>query len=177
MSRITRMRASGVIVSAARQNRHTLTPAEQALWEALRDRRFHGLKFRKQHPVGNYVLDFYCLQEKLIVEVDGSIHDDPEQRELDEERTQRLNQEGNRVLRFFKQRCSEASPRRPGSNLFFLDTTPYSQFTGPINQLFPAHLEPPYMTIVMPSPRSARSPELAREKHEGQALLPIDYVG
>ena len=58
------------------------------------------MKFRKQHPVGKYVLDFYCLTEKLIIEVDGSIHEDPEQQALDRERTQRLSQEGNRLLRF-----------------------------------------------------------------------------
>ncbi len=87
-------------MNAARMNRHELTPAEQILWEALRDRRLSGLKFRKQHPVGCYVLDFFCLEELLAIEFDGSSHDRPEQQALDAERTEWLNQHHIRVLRF-----------------------------------------------------------------------------
>jgi len=58
------------------------------------------MKIRKQHPVGNYVLDFFCVDEMLAIEVDGNIHDNQEQHDLDQERTQRLNEQDIRVLRF-----------------------------------------------------------------------------
>ena len=100
MPRITKNKTTYTMIHAARQNRHEFTPAEQILWAALRDRRLQGLKFRKQHPVGGYVLDFFCVEELLAVEVDGSIHALAEQHELDQERTEWLNQHNIRVLRF-----------------------------------------------------------------------------
>jgi very-short-patch-repair endonuclease len=77
-----------------------MTPAEQMLWRALRGGRLQGLKFRRQHGVGQYVLDFYCAAARLAVEVDGSVHDDPEQAVRDELRTEQLNAYGRSVLRF-----------------------------------------------------------------------------
>jgi len=68
------------------------------LWNALRNSSFAGLKFRRQHPVGFYVADFCCMQEKLIIELDGDSHDFSEQK--DKERTAALNKEGYRVIRF-----------------------------------------------------------------------------
>ncbi len=58
----------------ARQMRPTMTPAEHALWQALRDRRFLGLKFRRQVPLGPYIADFYCAERALIIEADGDSH-------------------------------------------------------------------------------------------------------
>jgi very-short-patch-repair endonuclease len=75
-----------------------MTPAEHVLWQALRGGATDGLRFRKQHPVGRFVLDFYCAARKLAVEVDGGIHD--EQRDLDAERTAALALRGIRVIRF-----------------------------------------------------------------------------
>ncbi len=110
MPRIMKHKTTYRIIHAARQNRHELTPAEQILWEALRDRRLQGLKFRKQHPVGGYVLDFFCVEELLAVEVDGGSHDLPEQQALDAERTEWLNQHHIRVLRFSNAAITDQLP-------------------------------------------------------------------
>ena len=83
---------------AARFLRGQLTPAETKLWDALRRRQLAGLKFRCQHPVGQFILDFYCPAKKLAVEVDGAIHD--QQSEYDAARTAHLEQFGYRVIRF-----------------------------------------------------------------------------
>src|SRR5947209_7485191 len=85
---------------AARKLRRRLTPTEQTLWAALSGRKLDGLKFRCQHPVGWFVLDFYCPRCKLVVEVDGDIHDEPESVVHDELRTHQLVAYGYRVLRF-----------------------------------------------------------------------------
>lgn len=82
----------------ARELRWSMTPAEQVLWEALRGRKLDGLRFRTQHPVGRFILDFYCPERKLVVEVDGEIHD--EQAERDQARTAHLEAYGYRVIRF-----------------------------------------------------------------------------
>jgi very-short-patch-repair endonuclease len=82
----------------ARQLRQKLTPAEAYLWEALRNKQLGGLRFRCQHPVGRFILDFYCPACKLVIEVDGGIHET--QLDYDEARTQHLQQYGYRVLRF-----------------------------------------------------------------------------
>ncbi|HLT47587.1 MAG TPA: endonuclease domain-containing protein [Rubricoccaceae bacterium] len=76
------------------------TPAEAALWTLLRNRQLHGRRFRRQHSVGPYVLDFYCPAEKLAVELDGAVHFTPERAAYDAERTRALEALGIRVLRF-----------------------------------------------------------------------------
>jgi very-short-patch-repair endonuclease len=86
--------------AAARALRRTETPTEQLLWAALRGRRLNGLKFRRQHPVGPFVLDFYCPERKLVVELDGAVHDGPLEQEQDAYRTFYLAAYGYRVLRF-----------------------------------------------------------------------------
>ena len=86
------------IEQAAKELRKNLTPAEARLWEALRNRQLEGLRFRCQHPVGNFILDFYCPSCKLVVEVDGQIHD--RQTDYDDARTTRLAEYGYQVLRF-----------------------------------------------------------------------------
>ncbi|ACZ38059.1 endonuclease domain-containing protein [Sphaerobacter thermophilus] len=84
--------------AAARQLRRTQTPAEATLWQALRGRSFHGLKFRRQHPLGPYVVDFYCPSLRLIIEVDGDVHH--ERRDYDTARTEHLAQYHYHVVRF-----------------------------------------------------------------------------
>jgi very-short-patch-repair endonuclease len=86
------------IEQAARQLRKQLTPAEALLWEAIRNRQLNGLKFRRQHPVGRFILDFYCPAYKLVIEVDGGIHLD--RVEQDAARTEQLKSYGYRVIRF-----------------------------------------------------------------------------
>jgi len=79
--------------------RNNMSDAEQALWHLLRCRQISGLKFRRQHPFGDYILDFVCLENKLVIEVDGGQHG--RQAEYDENRTQKLQMAGFRVLRFW----------------------------------------------------------------------------
>jgi very-short-patch-repair endonuclease len=86
------------IQAAARLLRAEMTPAERTLWQALRGDAIDGLRFRRQHAVGRFVLDFYCASRKLAVEVDGGIHD--AQQDLDTERTAALALRGIRVIRF-----------------------------------------------------------------------------
>lgn len=83
----------------AKRLRTEATLAEQRLWFQLRDRRFEGLKFRRQFPVGPYTVDFICLAQRLVVEVDGSQHNWPEGRHHDEIRADYLNHAGFRVIR------------------------------------------------------------------------------
>ncbi len=85
-----------------RKMRHNATNAEALLWKILRNCGFHGAKFRRQHPVGGYILDFYCHEAKLAIELDGRQHAQDEQARYDEERTQILReQHGIDVIRFW----------------------------------------------------------------------------
>jgi len=81
-------------VAAARRLRQTSTSSEDALWQRLRARRFHGLKVRRQHPVGGFVLDFYCEDLQLAIEVDGPVHDGPVAAAADAERQRALEEQG-----------------------------------------------------------------------------------
>ena len=83
----------------SRTLRNEPTEAEKKLWEALRYDRCGGLRFLRQHVVGVYIVDFYCAQTKLVVEVDGSIHDLPEVQQQDRHRQQLLEEQGLCVLR------------------------------------------------------------------------------
>lgn len=76
------------------------TRVEAALWTMLRKSQLRGRKFRRQHSIGRYVLDFYCPAEKLAVELDGAVHDDPLRRDYDGKREAFLGQRGVRVARF-----------------------------------------------------------------------------
>jgi very-short-patch-repair endonuclease len=98
--RKTRGSTSATIVRAARQQRQQSTCAEETLWDALRSRRLAGLKFRRQHPYERFVLDFFCVELQLAIELDGDIHNDPDQAARDAERTEFLLARGIRVLRF-----------------------------------------------------------------------------
>jgi len=85
----------------ARRLRREQTDEEKELWRALRAGRFAGFKFRRQHPVGKYFLDFYCPAARLSVELDGFQHGLPEQRQHDEERAQLLAAQDIEELRFW----------------------------------------------------------------------------
>ena len=80
--------------------RNKPTDAERFLWDALSGKKLEGYKFRRQHIIGNYIADFICLKENLIIEIDGLIHQLPENITNDEERTKWLNGEGFQVIRF-----------------------------------------------------------------------------
>ena len=80
--------------------RNHATPAEATLWRHLKGKRLRGRKFRRQHSIGRYVLDFYCPAEKLAVELDGEVHRDPFRARYYDERHAYLRDHGIRVLRF-----------------------------------------------------------------------------
>ncbi len=88
------------LVDVARELRKNQTKAEEIFWELVRNRKFLNLKFRRQHQVGSYVVDFYCDEHKLVVEFDGEVHDSKEQQRHDEIRDKYLTSIGSRVLRF-----------------------------------------------------------------------------
>ncbi len=83
----------------AKAFRRRATDAERKLWAILRNRSLEDLKFRRQRPIGKYVVDFVCLEKSLIIEVDGGGHAD--QKEKDAERTRRLESQGYKVIRFW----------------------------------------------------------------------------
>ena len=77
------------------------TPMEIKIWNRLRSRRLMGLKFRRQCPLGSYIVDFVCIEKKLIIEIDGGQHNEEKQEEYDKRRTNFLNDLGYDVLRFW----------------------------------------------------------------------------
>ncbi len=89
------------LLEFARQLRKEQTDAERLMWSLLRDRRLAGFKFRRQHPVERYILDFYCHEARLAVELDGGQHNEPDARARDEQRASFLEARGIRVLRFW----------------------------------------------------------------------------
>lgn len=80
--------------------RNNMTPAEASLWKSLQRKQLKGRKFRRQHSINNYIVDFYCMSEKLAVELDGAYHLIANQQEKDELRDKDLASLGITVLRF-----------------------------------------------------------------------------
>jgi very-short-patch-repair endonuclease len=96
---IKSQRSTPKIKHRAVELRHNQTPAEAKLWSRLRAHQLNGVGFRRQHAIGNYIVDFCAPSQKLIIEVDGGQH--LEQEEYDAERTAFLTSKGYRVLRFW----------------------------------------------------------------------------
>jgi len=88
------------IFENAKELRKNQTEAEKVLWELLRSRRCGGLKFRRQHPVKEFILDFYCHEYLLGIEVDGAVHENDLAKEYDLNRTAELESFGITILRF-----------------------------------------------------------------------------
>ena len=88
------------IVDRAKDLRKRQTEAEAVLWEELRKRKLGGCKIRRQHPLGSYIADFYCSEKKLVIEIDGGIHDDKAVKEYDEIRQKAIEFYGIKVIRF-----------------------------------------------------------------------------
>ena len=84
-----------------------MTETEKILWQAIRNRKISGFKFRRQHPVGQFIVDFYCVEARLVIEVDGEIHNKSEAKERDANRTAELESLGLKVLRFQNQEVDE----------------------------------------------------------------------
>ncbi len=92
-------KANPLIFANAKQLRNNLTDAEVILWEYLRTKPF-GYKFRRQHPIQQFIADFYCHSLQLIIEADGEIHQKMENKIADEERDSALHSSGIKVIRF-----------------------------------------------------------------------------
>jgi very-short-patch-repair endonuclease len=94
-----------IFSQAAIDLRHNTTDEEKLLWERLRNRKFNGLKFRRQEAVGRFVADFICFEKKILIELDGSQH--LEQKERDEERDLWFREQGYKVIRFWNHEVTE----------------------------------------------------------------------
>ena len=88
------------VVKLAQKLRMEMTSTEKILWSKLCNKQIDGLRFRNQHPIGRYIVDFYCHKYKLVVEIDGKHHNIPENKEYDVARTNQLKELGIRVIRF-----------------------------------------------------------------------------
>ncbi len=91
----------------AKALRKSSTDAEKLLWRSLRNRQLAGWKFRRQHPIGNYIVDFGCLERKLVIEVDGGQH--AEKLYQDAKRSDDLKKKGFEVLRFWNNEVLQES--------------------------------------------------------------------
>ena len=89
------------LVTLSRNLRKNQTDAEKLLWRSLRGKQLEGLRFRRQHPIGRYIVDFVCLDKRLVLELDGDQHGEEAGQIKDYERDLWLNKEGYQVLRFW----------------------------------------------------------------------------
>ena len=89
------------IYNKARNLRQNQTPQEKLLWNLLRNRQLNGLKFKRQVPIENYIVDFLCEEKKLIIEIDGGQHNETNSIQYDINRTKLLNDMGYKVIRFW----------------------------------------------------------------------------
>ncbi len=127
-------------VSTLFDNAHQLrlvdkTKAEEILWQELRNRKVENCKFRRQHPIGKFIADFYCHEKKLVIEVDGDYHNKEEQKEYDEARTQVINEYGITVIRFTNDEVlnniqSVLNKIRQTLNITTVDNSPLSTWRG-----------------------------------------------
>ena len=92
----------------ARELRGQMTEAESLLWQHFKDRRFQGFKFRRQRPLGTYILDFVCLEAGLVIEIDGGQH--VEQQAYDQARTALIETQGLTVIRFWNHEVLNETP-------------------------------------------------------------------
>jgi len=87
-------------IGFARRLRKDQTSGEKVLWRRLRAKRFHGIKFRRQVPLGPYIVDFLCVEKRLVIEIDGGSHFEPGAKKKDARREQYIRAQGFDVLRF-----------------------------------------------------------------------------
>lgn len=109
---MARLIKSDRTLNRARTLRSDMSDEERVLWMLLRDRRFAEFKFRRQAPIGDYVVDFVCYGAKLVLELDGSQHAEPEQAAFDAKRTAELEAAGFRVARIW---CGDLFKDREGA--------------------------------------------------------------
>ena len=94
-------------ITLARNLRKNATIQERRLWNLLKNRQFQNLKFKRQQPIGDYIVDFICKEAKVIIEIDGGQHNEQENIEYDKTRTEFLNGLGYKVIRFWNNEIYE----------------------------------------------------------------------
>ena len=95
------------ITERCKNLRKNSTPQEVIFWSRVRAKRFKGLKFKRQYSLGRYIVDFICLEKKLIIELDGYQHKEENQERYDEERTEFLEKLGFKILRFWNNEIND----------------------------------------------------------------------
>jgi very-short-patch-repair endonuclease len=114
--------AEGILFKFAKEMRRAPTSAEKIMWLNLRNRKLGGHKFRRQHPIQNYIADFYCHERRLVIELDGGIHLTYDQYVRDEERSQKLKEFGIAVMRISNQEVLTNLPQVLRKILVHLDS-------------------------------------------------------
>jgi len=99
-------RIAPAILQRSRDFRHPLTPTEAKVWQAVRGRQL-GFKIRRQHPIGKFIVDFYCAEARLVIEIDGDCHAEADQGSYDAARTRWLEEHGYQVIRFSAQQVED----------------------------------------------------------------------
>ncbi len=97
---MTKIHSREELIKRRKELRNNATDAEKRLWLFLKNKQLNGRKFVRQHSIGKYIVDFYCYEEKLIIELDGEQHKETEQMKYDEERTSYLRSLNYKVIRF-----------------------------------------------------------------------------
>ena len=97
----SRFSVSRTTTERAQRLRREATPAERKLWARLKAKQLNGLAFRRQHPVGPYIVDFYCAELKLAIEIDGDSHGNDDAQRRDEKRSAFISLKGVRIIRFW----------------------------------------------------------------------------
>jgi len=91
----------------ARQLRNNMTPQEKKLWYYLRNNQINNCRFRRQYPIGNFIVDFVCRSKNLVIEIDGGQHNEQQSINYDNERTKYLKSRGFNVIRFWNSDIDE----------------------------------------------------------------------
>ena len=99
--------ADPLIFQNARNLRENMTETEELLWKELRLKKLDGFKFRRQHPIGIHILDFYCFNKKIGIKLDGGYHNVPTQQQADDYRTNILPKQNIRIIRFKNEEVSK----------------------------------------------------------------------
>ncbi|KYG71916.1 hypothetical protein AWW68_18060 [Roseivirga spongicola] len=99
--------ASPTLFEQAKRLRENMTYHEKLLWEKIKSNQIHGLRFKAQHPIAIYIVDFYCHKLKLVIEVDGKNHMEKDQAEYDADRSHELHDFGISVIRFSNQEIEQ----------------------------------------------------------------------